>query len=312
MRIAADDGTILHTEQSSDPAANITVVFVTGLNTTVIYWSRQRETLADLGRLVVFDHRGHGRSAESPLAGATLGQLGRDVAAVIDAVAPTGAVVVVAHSVGATAVLALAQQRPELFGTRIVGVALLDAVASDWGRIGLRLPRFLTHVVVRLLWFTVPPLRRAFTDTTERRHRLRHAGGRTGPSGRRPWSGPLRRVRTLITSLRTMTLLSLLADAALCDYSGGLESLGTTAVLVIAGDGDRFIPLRHKTAMAARIPGARVLVVSDAGHLSSITRPDIIDPALRDFILRITEGEHPQRIDRDQPINRIVGVADND
>src|SRR6476469_9750500 len=57
--------------------------------------------------------------------------MGRDLAAVLEAVAPDRRAVVVGHSMGAVAILALAEQRPELFGPRIAGVALIGAASSD-------------------------------------------------------------------------------------------------------------------------------------------------------------------------------------
>ena len=45
----------------------------------------------------------------------SIDQLGRDLAAVLDTLAPRGPIVLVGHSMGGMAVLALAAQRPELF-----------------------------------------------------------------------------------------------------------------------------------------------------------------------------------------------------
>ena len=64
---------------------------------------------------------------------------GRDLAAVLDAVAPEGPVVLVGHSMGAIAILSAAETRPDLFAGRIAGVvfvgaAIADLCAARWAR----------------------------------------------------------------------------------------------------------------------------------------------------------------------------------
>ncbi|MEU2014119.1 alpha/beta fold hydrolase [Nocardia sp. NPDC019302] len=281
MRIITEDGVGLHVELDGDPTGPHTLLFVNGINTGLIFWGRQRATLADLGRMVLFDHRGHGRSDEPATGRATVAQLGRDIGTVIDAIAERP-VVIIAHSLGGMAVSALAEPRPELFGRLVAGVALLDCVPRRWGAIALRLPDFVVGPLVRVLWWAIPPLRRLLTDTSERRH-PELAGRRTAPSRCTPFVS-LHRARRLIASLRTMTLLSLLADVSTCDHSAGSSALGRARVLVIAGARDRMIPLRHKVRAAARIPGAELVIVADAGHLSSIVKPADVDGHLRAFI----------------------------
>ena len=59
-----------------------------------------RARFGDRVRVVTYDARGHGRSSCMALRTATLAQLGDDLAAVLDAVAPAGPVVLVGHSHG--------------------------------------------------------------------------------------------------------------------------------------------------------------------------------------------------------------------
>lgn len=44
--------------------------------------------------------------------------------------------------------------------------------------------------------------------------------------------------------------------------------------LVLVGDDDPYVPVGQASLMAARIPGARLRVVPDAGHLPSLEQPD--------------------------------------
>ena len=56
----------------------------------------------------------------------------------LDATAPTGPVVLVGHSMGGMTVMALAEQHPELFGDRVVGVALLSTSPGRLAEVTLR------------------------------------------------------------------------------------------------------------------------------------------------------------------------------
>ena len=60
--------------------------------------------------------------------------LGRDLDAVLRALAPDGPLVLVGHSMGGMTIMALAEQRPELFAERVAGVALLSTSAGEVGR----------------------------------------------------------------------------------------------------------------------------------------------------------------------------------
>ena len=54
--------------------------------------------------------------------------------------------------------------------------------------------------------------------------------------------------------------------------------------LVVWGGQDRLIPLAHGERYAARIPGARLVVIEDCGHLPVIERPDAVCELLVDFL----------------------------
>ena len=128
--VETDDGVRLHVEVDGSPDSPLTVVFCHGFTARLAEWELQRAALRGRARLVLWDQRGHGRSAVTPLPDATIGRTGQDLGQVLDAVVPTGPVVLVGHSMGGMSVMALARQRPELFGTRVVGVFLLATSAG--------------------------------------------------------------------------------------------------------------------------------------------------------------------------------------
>ena len=142
--VTATDGVALHVEvdgpkPSARKAPPVTVVFCHGLALNQDRWHYQRRDLADLAedgtRLVFWDQRGHGRSDRGTAEHATIDQLGRDLRSVLTATAPKGPVVLVGHSMGGMTIMALADQEPELFGDRVIAVALISTsptTARGW------------------------------------------------------------------------------------------------------------------------------------------------------------------------------------
>jgi pimeloyl-ACP methyl ester carboxylesterase len=57
----------------------------------------------------------------------------------------------------------------------------------------------------------------------------------------------------------------------------------TVPVLVVWGAADRMIPVGHGQAYAQAIPGARFLLLPEAGHLPQLEAPDRLLAAVRDF-----------------------------
>lgn len=55
--------------------------------------------------------------------------------------------------------------------------------------------------------------------------------------------------------------------------------------LIAVGDGDRVTPLRDAHEMAARIPGARLHVFEDCGHLPALEIPEETAALLRDWLV---------------------------
>lgn len=55
--------------------------------------------------------------------------------------------------------------------------------------------------------------------------------------------------------------------------------------LVLAGRDDKVVPAENATLLAARIPGARCVIMEGAGHLMFIQRPEEFNNLLRSFLL---------------------------
>jgi pimeloyl-ACP methyl ester carboxylesterase len=75
----------------------------------------------------------------------------------------------------------------------------------------------------------------------------------------------------------------LAAVTARVDSRPGLPAI-SIPTLVLVGDGDPLIPVDRAEEMATAIPGARLVVVPECGHISTLEQPDAVNRALIDWI----------------------------
>ncbi|MEA2573533.1 MAG: hypothetical protein QOH93_831 [Chloroflexia bacterium] len=76
-----------------------------------------------------------------------------------------------------------------------------------------------------------------------------------------------------------------LSDYEACDRFDVMDRLGEIAVpvLCIVGEQDEMTPPRYSEYMAARIPGAELVVLGGAGHMLPLERPADYNVALAEF-----------------------------
>jgi pimeloyl-ACP methyl ester carboxylesterase len=70
----------------------------------------------------------------------------------------------------------------------------------------------------------------------------------------------------------------------------GLETRVRVPTLIVWGREDRLLPVRHAEALAARMPGARLVILSDAGHLPQREVPREFSEAVVSFLGREIES----------------------
>jgi len=294
--VETDDGVRLHVEVDGNPASPLTVVFAHGFTARLSEWELQREAIRDRARLVLFDQRGHGRSAVTPLPDATIDRTGRDLGQVLDAVAPTGPVVLAGHSMGGMSIMALARQRPELFGVRVVGVFLLATSAGGLVETGLlgwaiKVVRWLhlLPVYLRVLQLVAPALERfrwrgsAFGRWFTRR--LLFGRDDADPAS-------VRLVQQLLEETPYPVVMAFYATFLDHEETESLAVLSQVPVTVVAATHDRLTPYEHGRRMAEAIgAGAELVTVSGAGHSVNLTRTQIVDDALNDLLDRVATGD---------------------
>jgi pimeloyl-ACP methyl ester carboxylesterase len=284
LNVVASDGVALHVEIDGNPDAPLTVVFAHGFTLNMDAFHFQRRELADVARLVFYDHRSHGASGRSAPERCTIDQLGKDLDAVLQAVAPAGPVVLVGHSMGGMTILGLADQRPELFGDRIVGVALLSTSTGEIAKELVGVPGWLS----RLVNPAVPQAAKLVRKRATVIERGRRVGSDFGFVVTRYLSYGPGAPPSLVAFMEQMLLhtpievMGEFFDTFLShDKLAALDVLGDVPVLISCGTRDVLTPLSHSEVMAAKLPSAELQVVAGAGHMAKLERHDEVNSALR-------------------------------
>jgi pimeloyl-ACP methyl ester carboxylesterase len=106
-----------------------TFVLVHGLCSNLEHWGDVREGLAERGRVLAVDLRGHGRS-EAPAAGYTINGFAADLGGLVETRGGTAPVILVGHSMGSTVSMTLAVRQPRLVRAVISVDGALDQYAT--------------------------------------------------------------------------------------------------------------------------------------------------------------------------------------
>lgn len=291
--VTAPDGVHLHVETRGRPDAGLTVVLVHGIGVTAGEFRHQQDALGPHARVVLFDQRGHGRSGWGDHRHSTVDELGRDLERLL-AETTEGPVVLVGHSMGGMSIIALASQRPDLFGTRVVGVGLLSTSAGELASAAL--PRWAAQATLRTglaraalwwLWLIAPltdplhPLMRRLG----RRWLHRKLFGRGVP---RPDTERVVDQMWRDASLAMVT--GFLPSLAYHGKTPALQALRGVPTLVLAGIEDATIPCRHSARIVQQVgDSARLVLVRDAGHLVNMTHPDVVNSSLLELLARVRD-----------------------
>ena len=77
------------------------------------------------------------------------------------------------------------------------------------------------------------------------------------------------------------------------DQTGLLPSI-SVPTLVVVGESDALAPVDVAEAMAKSIPGARLEVVPDAGHVANLENPEVFNRAFSEFLTKLPAPEPTQ------------------
>lgn len=301
--VTSFDGAQLHVTQSGPADAPLAVVLVHGWSLSSRSWQRVATALAARGdvRVLTYDQRGHGRSTQGddwgsgidhPVfgVGPSIDQLGEDLKHVLDALVPAGPVVLAGHSMGGMTVLALAARHPELFGSRVAGVVLTNTSSGGLDRISLGFPQFLAAPVRKRLIGMMKRIAAAPEKADRYRGRQRTdtrlavAQTRFLLFGRKAARDVVVEANEIVKECPSATLAGFFPGLLGHDKTGSLPVLAGTRVEIFVGDRDKLTPPSHARRLERGIPGARLTVVRDCGHMTLMEQPTPLVDALASVI----------------------------
>jgi pimeloyl-ACP methyl ester carboxylesterase len=243
------DGVRLHYEVHDGPDGATPLLLTHGFGASAAMWSANAGTLAGRRRVVAWDLRGHARSdapADQALYTHELA-LG-DMAAVLDAAGVERAVLC-GMSLGGYLSLLFRLRHPE----RVRALVLVD---------------------------TGPGYRRdserdAWNEYCERTAADLEERGVEALRGR-PEAGEHPDARGVARAARGIMAQR---DASVIE---SLEAIHVPALVVVGSEDEQF--LRAADYMAARIPGARKVVIDGAGHAANVDAPEVFNAVVNEFL----------------------------
>jgi pimeloyl-ACP methyl ester carboxylesterase len=235
--------------QTSD---DILVLLNGALDTIESDWSKHLPAFAARGRVLAYDHRGHGRTSASPTPFSGYDLLVGDLVALLDQLGITRAHFC-GFSDGAITLLYFARRHPERVRSLILAgaqytndertLALLNKMTPE--RIRVRLPEWAARLTVL--------------------HDTHHEPGY--------WQQLMRQMQPLWPVQPDLTLEQLAEIAA--------------PTLLIAGERDGFGHIDQQVAMRRAIPHAELCILPVAGHDVLNDQPEMFRLAALDFLRRV-------------------------
>ncbi len=278
------DGLRLHVHVDGPEHADLTVLLAHCWTSDHDSWRYQvRDLRAAFGadiRIVSYDHRGHGASDETPEHAATVANLGRDLADLVDAHAPKGDLLLAGHSIGGMTIMALAEQRPDLFAERVVGVLLVATSGGGLDAVTLGLPELGAPLKAQI------PRMLALRSRMLSRRRRRRAPLIESVVARRFLFGEDMRLRDHMLTVEGIintpaaSMCGFYTDLMTHDRYAPLAALAGIPTRVLVGSRDRLTPPAHARRLAAAIPGAELTVAPGAGHMLPLERDELVSAAL--------------------------------
>jgi len=276
--ILTADGASIHLVEQG-PAAGPLVLLLHGITLSSAVWHYQLRDLSAAGyRVVAIDFRGHGRSVAGS-EGLTIDRLAADVEEVMAALG-TAPLLLVGHSMGGMVALRMLARDPlSARGAGQVGALVLVATsASPVRHRGLPLARGLV-AAARPLLMRGAALSARLPGPALPADELGFPLARLS-FGKDAAPAEVSFVGELTAGVPARVSVPLLLEIIRFDEERSLASIRLPTT-VIVGDRDVLIPVAHGRALAAAIPGARLLELDGCGHMVMLERRREMDDVLR-------------------------------
>lgn len=229
-----------------------TLILTHGFSATSAMWQPQVEALSAQYQLVIWDMRGHGRS-DAPTDDSRYSEAHTtaDIAALLEVVGAQSAIVGGLSLGGYMSLAFYADYRD-----RVDALLIFDTG-----------PGF-KNDAARDAWNVTA---NASGDNIERLGEAALSGGSPERAGARhqDLAGVVRAARNMLTQYNDRVIQSL----------PGIE---VPSLVLVGADDEPFLVATDY--MASKIPGARKVVIPDAGHASNIDQPELFNRAVLDFL----------------------------
>jgi pimeloyl-ACP methyl ester carboxylesterase len=280
--VTSADGTRLSVEVHG-PKDGPTVVLAHGWTCSAGFWGRVLNRVHAGVRTVVFDQRGHGRSAAVPAHACTEQSLSDDLDAVLEATVPDGERCVVAgHSMGAMGLIALSARRPEVVRAKVAAALLASTGVGQ--------------LVARARAVPLPPpfsragaaLTRQGMSDARVLATLPHWAARIaiGHITLSPAASAVERAycTDVVLACPAATRLGFATMLDGLNLAAALPALDLP-VLVVVGSEDRLTPPWHARRIADALPQSLgVMELPGIGHMTPLQTPDVLADALHGLV----------------------------
>jgi pimeloyl-ACP methyl ester carboxylesterase len=283
--IESFDGTKLAVRAAGDPSLP-TIVFVHGFSLDLTTWHYQWTELSARYRCVLFDLRSHGRSDRAAGGDLSLSAFGHDLAAVVEAVATDRPVLLVGHSMGGVAILAMAESRPDLFGTQVAGCVFAGTAAND-------LLRGAMGSITELFRPRLGSIRQAAARMNRLRRYVVSSPADLGQLIARmtqfgPHASP--HVVGYVVALAARAPSEVWTDALAGLMDMDLRHAVThvrVPTLVLVGEHDRVTPPSSAVALADELPEGRLEILEEAGHIPMMEAHEAFNERVEGFAAQV-------------------------
>ena len=238
------------------------LLLIMGLSYPSYMWHRSRPVLAKHHRTIAFDNRGVGQS-DVPPGVYSIPLMASDAAAVLDAVGVASAHVF-GVSMGGMIAQEFALQYPNRVRSLILGCTAAGgphAVQAEPEALQALLRRDVTpeqakETIIPLIYDAATPRERIDEDMAIRMKWY------PTPQG---YAGQLQGIFGWESYSRIATI--------------------TAPTLVIHGETDRLVPVANGRLIADKIPGAKLVLIPNAGHIFETDQPAVVQNAVLEFLI---------------------------
>jgi 3-oxoadipate enol-lactonase len=233
-------------------------------------WREQLPVFAEHFHVAAWDARGYGGSDDGPL---NFADVSRDLVRVLARFE-----VARAHLVGLSMGGRIAQEFAALFPDRVASLVLCDTHAS--------FKDFPPETQRSFVEMRLKPL-------VEEGLSPAHIAPRVARSLMAPNASAamLDRLIASVARLHKESYIKTVKSTVDFDRRDDLKRI-RVPTLVLNGEHDRLTPPAMARDLAAQIPGARVEIIADAGHLINIEQPEVFNRIVLDFLLAHKDLAH--------------------